>query len=164
MELSKEKIAISEIKTALSEIFLHCLWFILTFIAGFIFHIFWLYIMNHKDFSFQNIILSGNLLLFLMAITASVFIDYVVFGEYLKNVQNASFRVALMGLLIMFLLSSCAVTLVQGRAILLQQKVDEFEFILAINITLLICTFIYAIITRFLSKKVHIRDDKPNGI
>jgi hypothetical protein len=70
----------------LSRIFSHFLWFVLTFVAGFVFHIILIYMMNHENFSFQNIILSGNLLLFLMAVTASVFIDNFVFGaDYLKN-------------------------------------------------------------------------------
>ncbi len=134
-----------------SRIFLHFLWFFLTFVAGFIFHIVLIYLMNHKDFSFQDIILSGNLLLFLMAITASVFIDNFVFGA--DYVKKAIFRKAFVGLFPIFIISSCTIFLVQGKTILLQQS-NELEFIFTMNIVLLICTLIYAIIVRFLSDEV----------
>jgi len=135
----------------LSRIFRHFLWFFLTFVAGFIFHIVLIYMMNHEAFSFQDIILSGNLLLFLMAVTASVFIDNFVFGaDYLKN---AIFRKAFVGLFPIFIISSCTIFLVQGKTIQ-QQQSGEFEFIFTMNIVLLICTLIYAIIVRFLSDEV----------
>lgn len=150
-----------------SRICQYLLWFALTFIAGFIFHIFWLYIMNYKDFSIPEIILKGNLLLFLMAIIASVFIDEVIFGTYIKNAKDVIVvKITIVVFFIMFLLSSCAITLVQGNILLKQveqsteeqlkllQQSGELEFILAINLILLIVTIFYVVLTKLLSNKM----------
>jgi len=153
-------IFILRLKLFLSKIFLHFLWFFFTLVAGFIFHIAVIYMMDHENFSFKEIILSGNLLLFLMAITASIFIDNVVFGEdYLKKdaIFTNIFRKAFVGLFPIFIISSCTIFLVQGKTILLQQgktilPSSETEFIFMMNIALLTGTLIYAVITRLSTK------------
>lgn len=149
--LSKLKDMFNWFLNILSRIYSHFLWFVLTFVAGFIFHIVLIYMMNHEDFSLQEIILSGNLLLFLMAVTASVFIDNVVFGA--NYPENARLRKAFVGLFPIFIISSCTIFLVEGKTILLQQS-GEIEFIFMMNIVLFICTLLYAIITRFISDNV----------
>lgn len=152
----------------------HFNWIFLIFFTGFILHIFYIFIIEPNDFDIKEIILNGNLILFLMAFSSSILIDDVIFGNYIQNSEDTSFAMGMLVLFIIFIYSTCGITFMLGRIYLFIQQQDElkqllesegikyelkdewileYEFIAILNVFLLILTIAFAYVTRRISHK-----------
>jgi len=125
------------------------LWFFLTLLLGFLLQIIIVFLIQKtlgNSFSFYKIILDGNILLFIIAITSSLCVDTYILGKNNNYKKTVFFK--MMYSVIPIIIICISAVLFSARY---NKKIDEInnEFFLAAEITIFFITMIYAIIIKY---------------